>query len=482
VPSEERTFETAGDARSAGLELAGDGGSTRLVTATRLAWGLAALALALLMAGYVTAIAIDASALATLDLLVTAIAVPFAIVGALVAARHPRNPIGRIFLGVALSFGLYGVAEALQAHGLQAGADPGVLVGAAAVYDELIWLSFVIVPLTFVLLLFPDGRLLSRRWRPIAWCAGVGIAGVFISSSLAPDLLPASESARNPFATDSPLVGPLTGVSILLMYVGIFGAVASIVVRFRRAGRVQRQQIKWLAAAGALLAVIAPLDVALESVLAGAAFAATALAAMGLPAAVGVAILRYRLYDIDVVINRTLVYGTLTATLAGAYLGSVLVLQLALSAITEGSGLAVAASTLGVAALFRPARARIQGVVDRRFYRRKYDAQRTLEALSVRLREEIDLDSLSAELRRLVTETMQPAHVSLWLRPRRDGPDAHLRAHGGDRAACRRSLRLRDRAGELPEVAAEHPRAAPAPPGAPAAGQRGHRGAPAAWT
>jgi len=203
------------------------------------------------------------------------------------------------------------------------------------------------------------------------------------------------------------------------MYVGIFGAVASVVVRYRRAARVQRQQIKWLATASAILALVLPIDVALSSVLGGAAFVASTVAVLGLPVAVGIAILRHRLYDVDVVINRALVYGALTAALAATYLGAVLLLQLLLSGVTANNGLAIAGSTLAVAALFQPARRRIQALVDRRFYRRKYDAARTLERFGAQLRDEVNLDALGDELRAVVAETMQPAHVTLWLRETR---------------------------------------------------------------
>jgi hypothetical protein len=221
----------------------------------------------------------------------------------------------------------------------------------------------------------------------------------------------------NPIGVTSPWVDLLNGLSVLAIAIGIVGSSASLIVRFRRSRGEQRQQMKWLALAGGVAAATIPIAVSLYDEIGAAAMnAAIMLSVLGLPAATGVAILRYRLYDIDVVINRTLVYGVLTMTLALAYLGSVLLLQVALSGVTEGSGFAVAASTLAVAGLFRPARSGIQGLVDRRFYRRKYDAARTLERFGAHLRDEVALDSLSADLRTVVVETMQPAHVSLWLR------------------------------------------------------------------
>jgi hypothetical protein len=383
--------------------------------ARRLAWSLASLAALLMVGGRIVYVASGEAELIVREQLLSAITIAFAVVGALVASRHRRNPIGWIFLAIAMTTGFYSVADGYLKLRLDE-PDPGALAGAAAVYCELIWLSFVIVPATFLLLLFPDGRLLSRRWRPIAWCAGAGTTMTYFVFSATPDLLSGPSAVDNPFAVDSTLIGPLTGLSVLVMYIGIFGSVASIVRRFRHAGRAQRQQIKWLATAGALLAVIAPLDAIFERQLGAGAFAATTIAVLGLPAAVGIAILRHRLYDIDVVINRTLVYAALTATLAATYLGAVLLLQVALSPLTASSNLAIAGSTLAVAALFQPARRRIQALVDRRFYRSKYDAARTLERFGARLRDEIALDTLSDELRAVVSETMQPAHVTLWLR------------------------------------------------------------------
>jgi len=387
--------------------------------AKRLGWGLAALALTLQVVSHVVA-AFAGVEFVVQDLFVTAIAFAFGTVGALVATRHPGNPIGWIFLGVAISTGLGGLAHGFAEYELQDGAAPSTLVGAAAAYADTSWVPFILVPATVLLLLFPDGRLPSRRWRFVGWCAVGGIAGFLFTGMVGSESIADFPGVKNPLVIDSPVMEPLTGLSGLLLLVGLFGSAASVVVRFRRAGHVERQQLKWLATAGSIVAVMVPIvGIAIYDALgAKLADATMMIAVLGLPLSAGIAMLRYRLYDIDVVINRTLVYGALTATLAAVYLGSVLLLQLGLDSFTKGSALPVAASTLAVAAAFRPARGRIQGAVDRRFYRRKYDAQRTLASFSAHLRDEVDLAALDAELRAVVAETMQPAHVSLWMRER----------------------------------------------------------------
>jgi hypothetical protein len=274
----------------------------------------------------------------------------------------------------------------------------------------------VLVPITFLLLLFPDGRLLTPRWRPVAWCAGVGIAGVFVTAGLNSGPLDDFPQIQNPLGVDTKLLDAAMAVSVLLLLVGLIGSPLSLYLRLRRGSGEQRQQIKWLVWAGAVAVISFVIGAVGYEVWGDEISNALILTSvLGLAVATGVGILRYRLYDIDVVINRTLVYAVLTATLAGVYLGGVLLLQVVLS---PSSDLAVAGSTLAVAALFRPARSRIQRAVDRRFYRRRYDAARTLERFGGRLRDEVDLDSLGVELRGVVVETMQPAHVSLWVRPR----------------------------------------------------------------
>ena len=213
------------------------------------------------------------------------------------------------------------------------------------------------------------------------------------------------------------MIGPLQGIAYIVLFAGVIGSAASVVVRFRRGRREQRQQIKWLAVAGGVAAVATIVNLMFYDALGEeVANGLIMFGVLGLPAAAGIGILRHRLYDIDIVINRTLVYGSLTATLAGTYLVSVLLLQMLLAPLTPSNSLAVAVSTLAVAALFQPARRRIQTIVDRRFYRGKYDAARTLERFGAHLRDEIDLDALGDELRAVVTDTMQPAHVSFWLR------------------------------------------------------------------
>jgi hypothetical protein len=380
--------------------------------ATRLAWALAGLALGLLASSYFISLR-DVGQ----SVFVVALALMFSVVGALIASRHPGNAIGWIFLAVAVATGLGAVAGSYADHWLGGGRAGSQALGeTAAWYSNLSWIPFILVPCTFLLLLFPDGGLPTRRWRWVAWCAGAGIVGVFLTLGLKPGPFEDYPQLENPYGIETSLLDPLTGIAFLTLLIGIAGSAASLFVRFRRARGALRHQIKWLALAGAVAGLIVPIA-SVGSELWGtvATNVASMLGVMSLPLAAAIAILRHRLYDIDVVINRTLVYGALTATLGGTYLALVLLIGLAVGE----SDLAIAGSTLAVAALFRPARARIQAGVDRRFYRRRYDAARTLEAFSARQRDQIDLEALADDLRGVVRETVQPAHVSLWLRGER---------------------------------------------------------------
>jgi hypothetical protein len=393
----------------------------------RLAWSIFAACVLLSAAGVALLAQVPAVALEragnsfVLSTLFVVVLLVFGLVGAVVASRLPGNPIGWLFLALAALEATYELAFGWTHYTLNA--DPGALPGAAYTAWVADWTSPLSPPaLVLVLLLFPDGRLVSRRWRYVAWLCLPLLLLIVVDYALAPGPISEFPSVTNPVALEG--AGWLANVeSEPFVFALLCAAVASLVVRFRRSRGSERQQLKWFAYAGGLMATYLLVSSVLlavvgdeagdESYLAGFLFAAVLST---LPVAAGVAILRYRLYDIDVVINRTLVYGALTATLAGAYLGCVLLFQLLLSPLTEDSDLAIAGSTLAVAGLFGPARARIQAAVDHRFYRRRYDAARTLEAFGGRLREQLDLEALAGDLRGVVRETVQPAHVSLWLR------------------------------------------------------------------
>lgn len=344
----------------------------------------------------------------------------YATVGALVASRRPENRVGWLLLVAALGFEIQGIAMGYAAYALVA--EPGALPGGeiAAWLAWWIWVPGLTLTTTLLFLLFPDGRLLSRRWLAVAVLAAVlGTLGT-VSSALETgpvDLLQAVD-VENPFGVDgADDVATVTGWLLLLLAAC---SAISLVLRYRHLRGEERLQLKWFVAAAVLLAatvigVFLSTDYASTTVNSAMGWAfVVALAAV--PIAIGVAVFKHRLYEIDLIIRQTLVYGVLSALLAGLYFGIVLALQEVFSSFAGGSDLAIAVSTLAVAALFRPVRGRIQGIVDRRFYRQRYDATQTLEAFGARLRQEIDLDSLSAELRAVVSETMQPAHVSLWLR------------------------------------------------------------------
>jgi hypothetical protein len=346
------------------------------------------------------------------------LAVGFPVVGAAIARRRPRHPIAWIFLGSGLGAGLAMVSYEYAQYALvtRPGAVPlGVL---AAWMSDWVWATGGIPLLTFGLLLFPDGRLPSPRWRPVAWLAGGTMAMFVLGSAFQPGPLTGYPDLPNPFGIEAagPLLRVVEPVAGSCFPVVLACSAASILVRLRRAHGLERHQLKWLTYAVALATVA----IALASwQWAGWAVAQiVALLAVGfIPVAIGVAILRYRLYDIDRLISRTLVYGSLTALLAGVYATGVFAAGRLLDPARGRSELAVAASTLAVAALFQPLRRRIQTLVDRRFDRSRYDAARTVAAFSIRLREQVDLDTLSVELVTVVEQTMQPAQVSLWLRP-----------------------------------------------------------------
>jgi hypothetical protein len=341
----------------------------------------------------------------------------FLVVGCLLVARRPDNRIGWIFAAVGLLTAAASLAEGYVIYAYVA--HPESLPGrvAAAWMFTWIWLPIGMLTVVFPLLLFPTGRSLSPRWRPVTWLAVGVTVGWTVLGALNPLLDVYNGTIPNPIgvAGADPDTGLASTILNGLMQFLLAATIVSLVVRFRRSRGVERQQLKWFAYAGVLV-VLAALSTQVVPSLGNLPW----VMVIALPVAVGIAILRYRLYDIDRLINRTLVYGLLTAILGLGYAGAVLILGQVFGGVREDPpSWAVAGATLAAAALFRPARRRIQALVDRRFNRRKYDAARTVEAFTIRLRDEIDLAAISNELLAVVDQTMKPTQASLWLRPSR---------------------------------------------------------------
>jgi hypothetical protein len=346
------------------------------------------------------------------------LAIGLPIVGAAIARHQPRHPIAWIFLGSGLGAGMAKFTYEYAEYALVTKPGTVPLGVAVAWVSDWMWTTGAIPLLTFGLLLFPDGQLPSPRWRPVAWLAGITLAMYVFGSAFHSEPLFNHPTIANPVGIDAaaPLLRVIQPVGAVLLAVVFFCSTASILVRFRRAHGLERQQLKWLTYA--VTVTIVAVGLASREWAGWPVAQVVALLATGfIPVAIGVAILRYRLFDIDRLISRTLVYGLLTALLAGIYVIGVFVAGRLLDPARGRSELAVAASTLAVAALFQPLRRRIQKLVDRRFNRSRYNAARTVETFSGRLREEIDLDSLSAELLSVVDLTVQPTQASLWLRP-----------------------------------------------------------------
>jgi len=339
--------------------------------------------------------------------------VVYAAVGGLIADRYPRNAVGWLFCVVGVVFAAGDLVSDYADRG-NPGATPLAVLNNATGPGSLVILMLAVM-------LFPTGRFLSAGWRRAGVFVIAANVALGLVLALEPGRLTADLGVENPLGLDAAagLLHALADAGGLVIAATVLIAIAAVVARFRAARGIERQQLKWLA----LLAVLAVAVLALLLVVAQfanldtgsgqvAAGVMLGLLSMAPVLAAAVAILRYRLYDVDVVINRALVYSALTALLGAAYLGLVLLIGLAVGK----SGFAVAASTLAVAALFRPARARVQAAVDRRFYRRRYDAAQALAGFGARLRDQVELDALSRELRGVVDECLQPAHVSLWLR------------------------------------------------------------------
>jgi hypothetical protein len=348
-------------------------------------------------------------------------------VGALIASRRPGNAVGWIFCGVGLALAVATAASGYADYALYGGGDALPVPELAAWLS--VWLNIVVLSVApcLLFLLFPDGRLPSARWRPAVWLVVATGGGIFFTLAFSPGELDeyTYPGLANPLGIGGAVgdvLSAVEGTGNGILPIAILVSISSMVVRFRRSAGRERLQLKWVAYAAALTAasflVSFVLPEPVPQAIQDTVFFLGVVAFAAIPIAAGIAILRHRLYDIDLLINRTLVYGSLTLSLVVIYAGGIVLIQGLFRALTgQETQLAVVASTLAIAALFNPLRRHVQAFIDRRFYRRRYDARKTIESFSARLRDETDLDRLGDELVSVVRATVQPAHASLWLRP-----------------------------------------------------------------
>lgn len=350
----------------------------------------------------------------------------FATMGALISSRRPENVIGWLFCAIGIGTAFTSIDAAYQAYTLTVVHHQTLASSLLDWAGNCTW-NINLGLGVFVLLLFPNGHLLSRKLRPVAWLLVAAIAGQVISVAFLPGRF-GGEVTTNPFGIDGIvwLLQPLSAVANVVFILIAFASVILVVVRFIRARGEERQQLKWFAYGACILVLsIAVSAIFLDEINGNYGFA---FGFAMLPIGAGIGVLRYRLYDIDIIINRTLVYGSLTLTLALIYFAAVLGTQRVLPREMQGSQLAIVGSTLLVAALFQPLRRRIQSTIDRRFYRSKYDVARTLDTFTQTLRQQVDLNDLSGHLLSVVEETMHPAYASLWLCKPHDSSGHHENA------------------------------------------------------
>lgn len=388
--------------------------------ATRWAWTLWAMFLVVLICAiYVGFNPPQGSGIGVLDALWATSFIGFPTVGAVVVSRFPRRPLGWILCIAPLALIVGVLLGDLAGYGMT---DP------SRGWEWVAWLSGLVFPIgvgliVVIPLLLPEGRLPSRRWRPLAWGIALMTASIVLTAALRPGFIEDRAPLRNPVGIE-----PLEGVFAVVETIGGIAlvitlalATLSLPVRFRRARGAERQQLKWLAMGGLTILMAIAVAVALGIAGVSSRYTETSLAivmVVSLPVSIAFAIRRDRLYDVDLVINKALVYGALSAILALSYLAIVVLLQGLFGSFIEGSDVAVAGSTLAVAALFRPMRSWVQGFIDRRFYRRRYDAARAVAGFSARLRDEIDLGHVRDDLVGVLEATVQPSRVSIWLTDR----------------------------------------------------------------